>query len=182
MKIGIIVGSIREGRNGLAVGEWVHRQAAERADATFELLDLKAFELPLMTSSVLPAMANRQYDSANVTRWSQAIDSCDGFIFVTPEYNHGVPGAFKNAVDSLGSEWTGKPVAFVAYGGDGGVRAIQQWRQIVANFEMLDIRAAVALSLFTDFGKDGFAPQDRRAPEIGALLEQLLALTAKVRS
>ncbi|GAA2408981.1 NADPH-dependent FMN reductase [Mycolicibacterium llatzerense] len=182
MRIGIIVGSIREGRSGAAVGTWVAEQAAGRADAQFELIDLKTFDVPLLTSATVPAAAKKQYESENVQRWSAAIDACDGFIFVTPEYNHGVPGALKNAVDSLGSEWFGKTVGFVSYGADGGVRAVEQWRQIVANFQMLDVRAQVSLSLFTEFGADGFTPLERRAGELAGLLDQLITLTAKVSS
>ena len=182
MRIGIIVGSIREGRSGAAVGTWVAEQAAGRADAQFELIDLKTFDVPLLTSATVPAAAKKQYESENVQRWSAAIDACDGFIFVTPEYNHGVPGALKNAVGSLGSEWFGKTVGFVSYGADGGVRAVEQWRQIVANFQMLDVRAQVSLSLFTEFGADGFTPLERRAGELAGLLDQLITLTAKVGS
>lgn len=182
MKIGIIIGSIRDGRNGKAVGDWVATQSQQRTDAEFELLDLREFDLPLLTSATLPAMADRKYDSANVTRWSAAVDACDGFVFITPEYNHGVPGGFKNAVDSLGPEWTGKTVAFVSYGADGGVRAVEQWRQIVANFQMLDVRSQVSVSLFNEFGADGFSPADRRGTELAGLLDQLIALTAKLRT
>lgn len=180
MRIGIIVGSIRDGRAGAGVGAWVAEHAAQRTDAQFELIDLLTFDVPLLTSATVPAAANKQYESENVQRWSAAIDACDGFIFVTPEYNHGVPGAFKNAVDSLGSEWFGKTVGFVSYGADGGVRAVEQWRQIVANFQMLDVRAQVSLSLFTEFGADGFAPLERRAGELATLFDQLITLTAKV--
>lgn len=179
MTIGIIIGSIRDGRNGAAVGEWVAERASQRTDAQFEVIDLLAFDVPLLTAPVPPAAAEKQYDSENVRRWSQAIDACDGFIFVTPEYNHGVPGALKNAVDSLGSEWFGKTVGFVSYGADGGVRAVEQWRQIVANFQMLDVRAQVALSLFQEFSGDGFAPLERREAELTALLDQLVALTSQ---
>ena len=180
MKIGIIVGSIRAGRAGAGVGAWVAEQAAQRSDAQFELVDLKTFDVPLLTSATVPAAAEKQYESENVQRWSAAIDACDGFIFVTPEYNHGVPGAFKNAVDSLGSEWFGKTVGFVSYGADGGVRAVEQWRQIVANFQMLDVRAQVSLSLFTEFGADGLTPLERRTGELTTLFDQLITLTAKV--
>ena len=83
-------------------------------------------------------------------------------------------------MDSLGSEWFGKTVGFVSYGADGGVRAVEQWRQIVANFQMLDVRAQVSLSLFTEFGADGFTPLERRAGELAGLLDQLITLTAKV--
>ncbi|MBM9434151.1 NADPH-dependent FMN reductase [Flaviflexus equikiangi] len=174
MKVGIIIGSIREGRAGEQVGQWVFDTAKGYEGAEFEIIDLKSFNVPLLTSPTVPGMANRQYDSAEVTNWSRAIDACDAFIFVTPEYNHGVPGAFKNAVDSIGPEWQNKKVAFVAYGAANGVRAIEQWRGVVANFNMWDIRTTVELNLFTDFGDEGFAPQERRQGELTALLEQLI--------
>lgn len=180
MKIGIIIGSIREGRQGAAVAEWVLKGAQAHGGATFELVDLKSFDVPLLTSATVPGAADKTYDSEQVTRWSEAIDSYDGFIFVTPEHNHGVPGAFKIAFDSLGNEWLGKTVAFVSYGADGGIRAVEQWRCIVANFQMVDVRAQVALSLFTEFGKDGFAPQERRTGELGVLLDQLLRMTSRL--
>lgn len=179
MKIGIILGSIREGRNGESVARWLEQAVAQRDDAQFELLDLKSFDVPLFTGAVPPGAANRQYDSAEVTAWGQAIDACDGFIFITPEYNHGVPGAFKNAVDSLGPEWTGKAAAIVAYGADGGVRAVEQWRQILANFNMYVVRAQLPLSLFTEFGPDGFAPDARREGELTAMLDQLIDATRR---
>jgi NAD(P)H-dependent FMN reductase len=181
MKIGIVIGSIREGRKGELVANWVAEAAAARDGVTVEILDLKEFGVPLLTSETVPAAANRQYDSPEVTRWSQAVDGCDGFVFVTPEYNHGMPGPFKNAVDSIGPEWTGKTVAFVAYGADGGVRAVEQWRQVVVNFQMVDVRAQVSLSLFTDFGSDGLALLDRREGELGTLLDQLVDLTGRLR-
>lgn len=179
MKIGIIVGSVRSVRKGEDVAQWVLQAAAGRSDADFEIIDLRSFDVPVLTAATLPAVANRQYDSPQVTAWGRAVDACDGFVFVTPEYNHGVPGAFKNAVDSLGPEWVGKTVAFVSYGADGGVRAVEHWRAVVANFYMVDVRGHVALSVFTDFGEAGFAPLDRRAGEVAAMLDQLVAETAR---
>lgn len=182
MKIGIVIGSIREGRKGEQVGAWVAKRAAERTDADYEVLDLAEYDVPLLTSATVPGAANRQYDSANVTRWSRAVDDCDGFVFVTPEYNHGVPGGFKNAVDSLGPEWSDKAVGFVAYGADGGVRSVEQWRQVIANLHMQDVRGQVSLSLFTDFNDDGLALQDRRDDELDTVLDEVVALTAKLTS
>jgi len=182
VKIGIVIGSIREGRKGETVAEWVLKEATARGDAEYSIIDLKTFDLPLLTDPVLPGMADRKYSSEAVTRWSQAIDACDGFVFVTPEYNHGVPGAFKNAVDSLGPEWTGKTVGFVSYGADGGVRCVEQWRTIIANFQMIDVRGQVALSLFTEFGQDGLTLLERRPSELATLLSQLTSLTGKLSS
>lgn len=182
MKIGVVIGSIRQGRLGEAVGRWVLERANERGGAEFELLDVASYDLPLLTASTIPAAAKMQYDDPNVTRWSQAVEACDGYVFVTPEYNHSVPGAFKNAVDLLGPEWTGKTVGFVSYGAESGVRAVEHWRQIVANFSMVDVRQQVSMSTFTEFAKGEFTPNDRRPGELGTLLQQLIAATARRQS
>jgi len=179
VKIGIILGSIREERSGASVAEWVVSQAAKRDDVTYELIDLKSFDVPLLTSATVPGAANKQYDDERVTRWSQTIDSYDGFIFVTPEYNHSVPGGLKNAFDSLGSEWANKPVAFVSYGAEGGVRAVEHWRQIVNNFHMYPVRQQISLSLFTEFGAEGVQPAERRTEEIATLFDQLEEATRR---
>ncbi|ANE05075.1 NADPH-dependent FMN reductase [Corynebacterium crudilactis] len=178
MKIGVILGSIREGRFGQGVAEWAMEQIAsyDAPDAEFELIDLKAFNVPLLESVTVPGAANKQYDDPNVTAWSKAIDACDAFIFITPEYNHGVPGAFKNAYDVLGNEWLDKPVAFVSYGSVEGIRVVEQWRQIIATFNMYDIRSQLTFSTFTE-NKDGvFSPNDRRAGELVRLLDGLLSV------
>jgi NAD(P)H-dependent FMN reductase len=185
MWVGIVVGSIREGRKGRHVGDWAltHARAwaeANDADVQFELIDLKDFDLPLLTAAVVPGAANRKYDDERVRNWSAAIDACDAYVFVTPEYNHGVPGAFKNAVDSLGPEWSGKTVAFVSYGADSGVRAVEQWRQIMGNFQMFVVRAQVSCSTFAEFTDGEFTPTERRAGSLGDLLTQLVAATRKL--
>lgn len=181
MQVGIVIGSIREGRKGAAVGEWVHERASQREDAAFGLVDLQALDVPLLTTNVQPGGGNRVYDSPQVREWSAAVDACDAFVFVTPEYNHGVPGAFKNAYDSLGPEWVGKPVAFVSYGGAGGVRAVEHWRPVVANLQQFGVRAQVALSTNTEWTHGEFRPHDRHLTELDALLDMLIAATGKLR-
>lgn len=174
MKIGVVLGSIRDGRAGASVAEWVLASGEARHDAEFTLIDLASFDVPLLTSNTLPAMANKQYDNEQVTAWSKAIDACDAYVFVTPEYNHGVPGAFKNAVDSLGPEWQGKAVGLVSYGADGGVRSVEHWRQILANFQMVVVRGQVSLGLFTEFGEQGVTPDQRRTGELSTLFDQVI--------
>lgn len=177
MKIGIIDGSIRTERNTSAVAEYTHEIAAQRdGEFQYELVALADYNVPLLTTSVHPMMANKNYDDANVQAWSDKIDSLDAFIFVTPEYNHGVPGGFKNAVDSLGSEWVNKPVAFVGHGSVGGVRAIEQWRQIISNFSMPNVRAELNFNLFTDWQDGTFSPAERHPAEINAMLDALEAI------
>lgn len=182
MSIGIILGSIREVRRTEAVAKYVAQIAADRADkASYELVDLATFHVPLLTTSVQPMAAKKHYDDANVQRWSDAIDAFDAFVFVTPEYNHGVPGGFKNAVDSLGAEWVGKPVAFVGHGSVSGVRAIEQWRQILVNFSMPIVRAEVNFNGFTHWPDGVFTPEGRHVGEVNAMLDQLEALTKQRR-
>jgi len=186
MKIGIIVGSTRPGRKGSTVGRWVHDRALQRDDAPwkveFYLLELEDFDLPLLEEPTVPAAADREYETPQTRRWSETVDGYDGFVFVTPEYNHGVPAALKNAVDVLGPEWAHKAVAFVSYGADGGVRAVEQWRTILANVMMSDVRAQVSLLVFEDWQEGEFRPLDRREGELDTALDQLVEMTEAVRT
>ncbi len=115
--IAIIIGSTRPGRNGEAVAKWVCEIAQRRTDAEFELVDIKDFNLPLLDEPVPPIMG--QYSKPHTKAWAARIGSFDGYVFVTPEYNHGVPGALKNAIDFLFREWNDKAAGFVSYGGAG---------------------------------------------------------------
>lgn len=171
--IGVFLGSVRSGRIGEHIGAWVMDAAAER-DADYRLLDLADFDVPHLVAEVVPGAANKQYDDPAVTAWSEAVDACDGFVFVTPEYNHSIPGTMKNAFDSLFGEWAGKPVAFVGYGADGGVRAVEHWRQIVANLSMTDIRNQVVLNIFGEDVNDGeLSPREHKQAALTRALDDL---------
>ena len=186
MKIAVIVGSTRPGRKGTTVGHWVDDHAQQRDDVPgtveFDLLELEDFDLPLLDEPMVPAAAGREYETPQTRAWSEAIDRYDGFVFVTPEYNHGVPAAMKNAVDVLGPEWAHKAVAFVSYGANGGVRAVEQWRTILANLKVSDVRAQVALMAFDDWKDGEFRPLDRREQELDTMLDELVELTEAVRT
>lgn len=173
-RIGIIVGSTRPGRNAEQVARWVLEVAQQRADAEFVLVDLADFPLPLLDEPMPPAMATYQHDHTKV--WSQAIASFDGFVMITPEYNHSTSGVLKNALDYLYVEWNNKAVGFVSYGGSGGVRAVEHLRGIVGELQMADVRAQVALSLRTDFEDyRTFTPGDHHVPTVNAMLDQVIA-------
>src|SRR5258707_15469994 len=146
-RIAIIIGSTRPGRNGEAVAKWVHEIAKKRTDAGFELVDIKDFNLPLLDEPVPPIMG--QYSKPHTKAWVAKIGSFDGYVFVTPEYNHGLPGALKNAIDFLFREWNDKAAGFVSYGGAGGARAVEQVRLVVAEVPMGTVRNQVVLSMFT---------------------------------
>ena len=174
MKIGIINGSIRAERNTEPVSKYAFDVASKRdGEFTYEYVDLAEYDVPLLTSPVHPMMTNISYDDPKTQAWSDKIDSLSAFVFVTPEYNHGVPGGFKNAVDALGAEWVGKPVAFIGHGSVGGVRAVEQWRQIVANFSMPIVRNELNFNLFFDWTDGEFTPADRHPAELNAMYEAL---------
>ena len=174
MKVGIVLGSTREGRAGESVANWVARTAEGRSEgAEYTLIDLKEFNVPILSSETVPAAAGKKYDVPEVQAWSDAIDACDAYIFVTPEYNHSVPGPFKNAFDILGSEWAGKAIAFVGYGSVGGVRAVEAWRLAVANFQMKQLRNQVDLNLYHDFKDGAVAPTDQQIQKLDTVLAEL---------
>lgn len=126
VNIQIIIGSTRPGRLGLPIGKWLLQEInnLNLKDAKFELVDLADYNLPLLDESNLPAM--QKYENDHTKKWSGKISEADGFIILTPEYNHAVPAALKNSIDYLFMEWKYKPMAFVSYGAVGGVRAIEQ--------------------------------------------------------
>ena len=99
LKVAIIVGSTRPGRKAEPVARWVHELAKKRSDAEFELVDIKDFNLPLLDEPVPPSMG--KYTKPHTKAWAAKVDSFDAFVFVTPEYNHGISGALKNAIDFL---------------------------------------------------------------------------------
>ncbi len=174
LKIAIITGSTRPGRNNEQVARWVLAQAQARGDAEYSLLDIQDFHLPLLDEP-LPAGYN-QYQKEHTRAWSQAVAPFDGYIIVTPEYNHGPSAAIKNALDYLAVEWANKAMGFVGYGSAGGVRAVEQLRQVVGELQLADVRTQVQLSLFTDFENfTVFKPQDMKGEDLNAMLDQLLA-------
>ncbi len=173
MKIGIIIGSTRDNRMGASVGEWVMAQTEGRTDATYELVDLADYNLPMLTTAMPPVMLNGQY-AADVQPWADKIAEFDGFVFVTPEYNHGVPAAFKNAVDQIAGEWMKKAVGFVGYGYAGGILAVENWRTILANFNIYDIRNNVGISLVTDVKDGALAPAEYHLAEVKDLFDTLI--------
>jgi NAD(P)H-dependent FMN reductase len=138
LRIAIIIGSTRPGRKAEAVAKWVYEIAQKRSDAEFELVDIKDFNLPLLDEPVPPIMG--QYNQPHTKIWAVKMGSFDGYVFVTPEYNHGISGALKNAIDFLFAEWNNKAAGFVSYGGVGGARAVEQLRLMLAEVQIATVR------------------------------------------
>ena len=174
IRIAVIAGSTRPGRNGKAVAEWTFQLAKKRSDAEFELIDLETIDLPLLDEPVPPSMG--QYSKEHTQKWAARIDPFDGFVFVTPEYNHGTSGALKNAIDYLYKEWNNKAAGFVSYGSAGGARAVEHLRLVLAEVQIATVRNQVMLSLFTDFENfSTFKPASHHEQSLNAMLDQLVA-------
>lgn len=173
IKIAIIIGSTRPGRAGEAVARWVDQIAQRRGDAEFELVDLKDFDLPLLDEPMPPSMG--EYTKPHTKAWAAKIGSFDAYVFVTPEYNHAISGALKNAIDFLYREWNNKAAGFVGYGSAGGTRAVENLRLVMGELQVADVRSQVMLSLYTDFEKNVFKPNPRHEKSVDDMLNQVIA-------
>jgi NAD(P)H-dependent FMN reductase len=174
LRVGIIIGSTRPGRKSEAVAKWVYEIAQKRSDAEFELVDIKDFNLPVLDEPMSPITG--QYTHEHTKKWSEKIASFDGYVFVTPEYNHGTSGALKNAIDYLYKEWINKSAGFVSYGGTAGVRAVENLRLVMGELQVADVRAQVGLSLYTDFENFSvFKPSPQHEKSVNAMLDQVIA-------
>jgi NAD(P)H-dependent FMN reductase len=174
LKIGIILGSTRPGRNGEAVAKWVHDKLGGRKDAQFELIDIQDFNLPLLDEPVPPSMG--KYSQEHTKKWAAKIASLDAFIFVSPEYNHSTSGALKNALDFIYAEWNNKAAGFVSYGSAGGARAVEHLRLIMAELQIATVRAQVMFSLATDFENySTFKPAAQHEGTLKTMVDQLVA-------
>ena len=181
LRLAIILGSTRPGRIGESVAKWVHELAGRRSDAQFELVDVAEFDLPLLDEPIPPSQG--KYSKGHTQRWAAKIGSFDGYVFVTPEYNHGTSGALKNAIDFLYAEWNNKAAGFVGYGSAGGVRAVEQLRLVMAEVQIATVRNQVALSLFTDFEEyTKFKPAAHHEKSLEQMLNQLVAWSGALKT
>lgn len=181
VRIAIVVGSIRPGRRGDQVARWVESEAVEHgaSGVEYELVDLAEAGLPLLDEPVPAAIGDYRHE--HTRRWARIVASFDGFLFVTPEYNHAMPPALINAIDYLFAEWNDKAAGFVSYGLNGGIRAVEQLRMALAEVKVACVRSQVALSLFSDFVIDDmaepgtFTPAEHHRQVLERLLDDLTA-------
>lgn len=181
LKIAVVLGSTRPGRNGKAVADWVVERAQGRSGATYELVDLADYPLPHLDEPLPPALGQYQHD--HTKQWAATIDSYDGFVFVTPEYNHSMSGVLKNAIDYLQAEWHNKAAALVGYGGAGGARAVEHLRGVLSEVQVAHVRQTLAFSFFTDFENfSAFKPADLHLDYVSVMLDQLESWARALRA
>jgi NAD(P)H-dependent FMN reductase len=181
LKVGIIIGSTRPNRRAPEVGQWVLDIARKRSDATYDLIDIQDYDLPVLDEPMPPSMGN--YAQAHTKTWAAKIDAYDGFVFISPEYNHGISGALKNAIDFIYKEWNNKAAAFVSYGSTGGARAVEHLRGVMAELQVAVVRAHVSLSMYTDFINWGeFKPDPRHIDQANTMLDQLVKWSSALQA
>lgn len=170
----VIVGSTREERLGPVVADWFVRTAAAHEGLDLDLLDLRDAGLPERQGAGHPSRG--EYPEG-VRPFAARVAAADGVVLVTPEYNHGYPASLKHALDAVGAEWRAKPVAFVSYGAmSGGVRAVEQLRQVVVELHMVPVRDAVMLPGARRLFAGGDAPADpdgRLADSVATLVRRM---------
>lgn len=177
-KLEIIITSTREKRGGLAVAEWFDDFAKRHAGFSTELIDLLHVGLPLLDEPNHPVQ--RKYERAHTKAWSEKVKAADAFVFIVPEYNHGMPPALLNALDFLYHEWNYKPAAFVSYGGlSGGLRSVQMAKPVLTTLKMMPIPEAVAVPFFTKHISEAgvFDPGDVLDKSATTMLDELLRWT-----
>ena len=173
-RIGMILGSTRPNRRGEQVAHWALELAVKHGDAEFELVDLRDFPLPHLDEGVPPSFG--QYQNEHTLQWAKKIASFDGFVIITPEYNHSTSGVLKNALDYLFAEWNNKAVGFISYGAHGGVRAVEHLRVMAGELMMADVRAQVVLNFATEFENHRhFKPGEYQVPALTTMLDQVIA-------
>jgi len=171
-KIAIILGSTRPGRRGKAVADWVFARAARRTEADYELIDLLDHPLPFLDEPMPPSMG--KYSGEHTKAWAVKMAQFDGFVFVTPEYNHSTSAALKNAIDYVYGEWNNKAAAFVGYGSLGAAGAIEHLRAIASELQIAHVRQQLSFSLFTDFENfSTFAPGAQFEQAATTMFDQL---------
>jgi NAD(P)H-dependent FMN reductase len=177
-RVAVVAGSTRPGRQAVTIAEWVC--SAEIPGLDLNLVDLARAGLGLLDEPTPAAFAD--YHKPETNAWSELIAGFDAYILVTPEYNHSTSAALKNALDHLYWEWRDKPVAFVGYGLDGGTRAVEHLRGVVAELGMPGVGPQVSINLVTDYTNGRFEPRSVQVDARTKMLDQLAAWAAALRS
>jgi NAD(P)H-dependent FMN reductase len=181
-KLEVLIASTRPGRIGRPVGEWFTDIASGRDPFTVDVADLADIALPFLDEPNHPRL--RQYEHEHTKRWSARVDAADAFVFVMPEYNHGINAPLKNAIDFLHWEWQYKPVGLVSYGGvSAGTRAAQMVKQVVTAVKMTPAFESVSIPFVKEFlGDDGkIHANDVMETAARAMLDEVARLEEALR-
>jgi NAD(P)H-dependent FMN reductase len=182
LRIKVIVGSTRANRFSEKPAQWIFNLAKARPDLEVELLDLRDYPLPFFEEPFPPGLAKDNYTNPAVVKWREKVEEGDGFIIVTPEYNHGYPAVLKNALDYVYYKWAKKAVAFVSWGGAGGARGVEQLRLVAIELDMCPTRAAVHIPNPWFIKDVSEIDTDANKQSANALLDQLTWWTRALKT
>jgi len=171
----ILIGSVREGRFGPTVANWVAERARDHGVFDVDIVDLADVEIPLAMPAESPKLAGATYPRPpGMTRLTQRLDFADAFVLVTPEYNHSYPASLKAAIDWHFTQWTAKPVAFVSYGGAaGGRHAVLHLENVLTELHAVTIREGLAFPNYFHNFENGQPLDLQASDQAKAMLEQL---------
>lgn len=171
----IIICSTRPGRKGPAIAQWTATQARAHGRFDVEVVDLAAFNLPILDAVKHPRFG--EYESEATKRWSASVARADAYVFVTPEYDFSMPASLLNALQLIYHEWSYKPAGFVSYGGESsGLRSVQMAKQVMTTFKLVPIVEAVAVHMVAqhyDETTATFTPTEGHAKKAVAMLDEL---------
>lgn len=176
LKLGVIIGSVREGRFAPAVASWFVEQAARHGEFEIDLIDLAEAELPLALPAVSPMLEPDPERPAGMVDLSRRLSAADAFVILTPDYNRSYPASLKAAIDWHFTQWDAKAIGFVGYSGaSGGLLAIEHLRQVFNELNAHTVRNYVSFPryylLFDAEGKLREPEEPAAAAE--AMLDQL---------
>lgn len=177
-KLKIISSTIRPGRRGPIVANWIVDEAKSHGSFNVETLDLGEIMLPPMVEPNHPVVARYEFD--HTKEWSRKIDEADAFIFVTAEYNHTYPAPLQNALHYLIQEWAYKAAGIVSYGGvSAGTRAFKDLKSDLSTLSVVGLVKAVHIPFFTDFinREEEFVPNDVLKESARVMLDELARWT-----
>ncbi len=176
LRILVLTCSTRPGALGPAVGGWLTETltpVAKGLDVDLVPVAIGDLDLPFLDEEEHPSTGVHHHE--HTRRWSRIVDDADGFVFVTPEYNYGMPATLKNALDYLGPEWAWKPAGFVSYGHtSAGTRAVQHAKQVVTTLRLVPLGSTVAIRIADAMREDRFLPEARHADAAEGLLAELV--------
>jgi NAD(P)H-dependent FMN reductase len=171
-KILVIVGTVRDGRMGKVVADWYLKEASKASlDVELELLDIKALDLPIFSEATPPFF--HQY-SPTQEKLARLIGSAEGFVFITAEYNYSIPGSLKNFIDYLAAEWGNKAAAYVGYGTDGGIRAIEHLVQVMRYLRVANVGPQITIrTIWGALDENGELREGYARGDVAELLQEL---------
>lgn len=174
----IISSTVRPGRKGPVVANWIADIAKNHGYFNVELLDLGEINLPLMDEPNHPRL--RKYEHEHTKRWSAKIDEAEIFIFVTAEYDYNYPAPLRNALEYLVQEWQFKAAGIVSYGGvSAGTRASNSLKADLSTLKMVPIFESVSFPFFENNINDEniFEANDISLKAAKTMLTQLIRWT-----